>query len=131
MLGERCMIKPAQEKSIVALISGKSVNAAAKAANVDKSTLYRWMSDSEYNLEYTNARAQVYRDSTQSLMKGIGKAASTLTDLMEHADNDNVRLQAAKTLLDTATNVYQAVNQDTQMAALKKQIEQLESDKND
>lgn len=105
------MIKPEQEKSIIALISGKSINAAAKSADVDKSTLYR--------------------DSTQSLMKGIGKAASTLTDLMEHADNDNVRLQAAKTLLDTATNVYQAVNQDTQMAALKKQIEQLESDKND
>lgn len=125
------MIKPEQEKSIIALISGKSINAAAKSADVDKSTLYRWMSDSEYNLEYTNARAQVYRDSTQSLMKGIGKAASTLTDLMEHADNDNVRLQAAKTLLDTATNVYQAVNQDTQMAALKKQIEQFESDKND
>ncbi|MGF2388436.1 hypothetical protein [Lentilactobacillus otakiensis] len=125
------MIKPAQEKSIVALISGKSVNAAAKAANVDKSTLYRWMSDSEYNLEYTNARSQVYRDNTQSLMKGIDKATKTLTDIMESCDNDNTRLQAARTLLDTATNVYQAVNQDTQMAALKAQIEQLEGGKNE
>ncbi|MCJ2162748.1 hypothetical protein [Lentilactobacillus kefiri] len=125
------MIKPAQEKSIVALISGKSVNAAAKAANVDKSTLYRWMLDSEYNLEYTNARSQVYRDNTQSLMKGIDKATKTLTDIMANCDNDNTRLQAAKTLLDTATNVYQAVNQDTQMAALKAQIEQLEGGKNE
>jgi hypothetical protein len=36
-------LTPAQEKALAALLAGQTVTAAAKAANVDRTTVYRWL----------------------------------------------------------------------------------------
>ena len=38
-------LTPPQEKALAALLSGKTVTAAAEAAGVDRTTVYRWLRD--------------------------------------------------------------------------------------
>lgn len=49
-------LKPAQEVALAALLTGASVTAAAEAANVDRTTVSRWLAEPKFQARFNLGR---------------------------------------------------------------------------
>jgi hypothetical protein len=59
-----------KEEAIVALVSQRSIEDAARACNIPVRTLYRWLKDPEFDAAYRAARRQAYGQSISRLQQG-------------------------------------------------------------
>ena len=82
MSGLKAKIGAKQEAAILALLSSKNVEEAARAAGVTSRTLYRWMSEADFGAAYRAARRQAYGQSISRLQQGSTAAATTLLKVM-------------------------------------------------
>src|ERR1022692_2410009 len=64
-----------KEEAIVALLSQRSVDDAARSANVTPRTLYRWMKEPEFDAAYRAAKRAAYGQAIARLHQGSGAAA--------------------------------------------------------
>ena len=88
------MLNPNQLKCISLLINGMTQKAVAKEIGVCEDTICNWKKDDEFMLEYTSSLKQS--------MKSVAvKAFQTEVKLLS-ARSENVRLAAAKDILDRA-----------------------------
>jgi hypothetical protein len=71
-----------KEEAIVALLSQRSVDDAARVANVTPRTLYRWMKEPEFDAAYREARRAAFGQSVARLQQASGAAVSTILKLM-------------------------------------------------
>src|SRR5580692_7687012 len=71
-----------KEEAIVALMSQRSVEDAARSANVNPRTLYRWMKEPEFDAAYRAAKRAAYGQSIARLHQAAGAAVTTLMKLM-------------------------------------------------
>jgi hypothetical protein len=67
-----------QEEAIVALLSTRSIEDAARACETPARTLYRWLNDPDFDKAYRAARRKAFGQSTARLQYGASAAASTL-----------------------------------------------------
>lgn len=96
------------EEIIAALLSAGSMKDAASAAGLPVRTLYDRMNNAEFQTLYRSARAEVLRAAVHNLNGHIQEAITTIADVMSDQDNNAaVRLQAAQTLLNTASKFSQ------------------------
>lgn len=86
---------------IVALASGDSVKQAAERAGVGERTVYRRLADQEFMLKVNKARHMMIGQAVGKLSVNCAKAAEVLEKLLD-SDNPRIRLQAAKTIMDSA-----------------------------
>jgi transposase-like protein len=71
-----------KEEAIVALMSQRSVDDAARSANVNPRTLYRWMREPEFDIAYRAAKRAAYGQSIARLHQASSAAVTTLLKLM-------------------------------------------------
>jgi hypothetical protein len=71
-----------KEEAIVALLSQRSVEDAARACNTPVRTLHRWMKEPKFDTEFRAARRQAYGQSISRLQQGSAAAATTLLKVM-------------------------------------------------
>ena len=96
------------EEIIAALLSAGCMKDAASAAGLPVRTLYDRMNNAEFQTLYRSARAEVLRAAVHNLNGHIQEAITTIADVMSDQDNNAaVRLQAAQTLLNTASKYSQ------------------------
>ena len=110
----------AQEKALAALLSERTVEAAATSAKVGLRTLWRWMKTPAFAAAYREARAMVVSHAISRLQQASADAVDTLTAVM----NDQTipapaRVQAAKTVLEMAVK-------GTELAELHRRLDDLE-----
>ena len=84
-----------------ALVSGCHVENAAVAAGVSERTAYRRLADPTFRKQLDDARQSLRESILARLADGGHDAIGVLTDLMHSSDDENVRLKAAKALLDS------------------------------
>lgn len=85
----------AQENSLAALLAGKSITDAAQAANVDRTTVHRWLKDDHVFRAALNRRRRDLREQLQSrLMNLADKALDAVEKAISETDS-----KAALTLL--------------------------------
>ena len=94
-------LTPRQEEAIAALLTGASVQAAAKRVEIGRTTLYRWLKDETFLTAYQEARRQTMAWVPGRLQRLVGKAVYTL----EHIPDDPeapapARVSAARTVLE-------------------------------
>jgi hypothetical protein len=77
-------LSPAQQKAVTALLGGRTVTAAAKAANVDRTTIYRWLRD-PYDPAFRNALDQGRQELQAALKTRLLGLANNATDCLEGA----------------------------------------------
>src|SRR4051794_40135520 len=91
-----------QEKALAALLSGASVTRAARAANVDRATLTRWLSsDAGFIASYNGYRSEMVaalRDQLRFMAADAIKAIRSL--ITDEATPPAIRLKAAQGVLD-------------------------------
>ena len=84
-----------------ALVSGCHIENAASIAGISVRTAYRRLADPTFRSQLQEAR-QSLRESILAKLSDAGHdAVGTLWDLMQTAENEGVRLRAAKTVLDS------------------------------
>ena len=67
-----------KEEAILALLSQRNVEEAARAAKIAPRTLYRWMNDPEFNASYRAAKRSAFSQSIARLHQMSSAAVSTL-----------------------------------------------------
>jgi transposase-like protein len=71
-----------KEEAIVALLSQRSVDEAARSINITPRTLYRWMKEPEFDAAYRAAKRAAYGQSIARLQQASSAAVTTLLKLM-------------------------------------------------
>jgi hypothetical protein len=114
-----------QEEAVVALLSNRSVEDAAKACNTPARTIYRWLKDSDFSAAYRAARRRAYGQSIALLQQGSTAAATTLLKVMlDTATPASTRVRAAETVLTQAAKAIEIEDIDARVSELERAAEE-------
>ncbi|HEY1754179.1 MAG TPA: helix-turn-helix domain-containing protein [Bryobacteraceae bacterium] len=109
-----------KEEAIVALLSQRSVEDAARIVNIPARTLYRWLKEPEFNAAYRGARRDAFSQSVARLQQMSAAAVSTLGKIMVDANAPAAsRVRAADSVLDHAAKAIEIEDLEARLAALE------------
>jgi translation initiation factor 2 alpha subunit (eIF-2alpha) len=100
-----------QEEAIVALVSQRTIEDAARTCNTPARTLYRWLKEPEFDAAYRAARRHAYGQSISRLQQGSTAAATTLLKVMvDPATPPSTRVRAAEAVLSQAAKAIEDID---------------------
>lgn len=100
-------LDPKQEKALTELLQQPTIQAAADATGVARSTLYRWLQDPEFASAYRAARSEALAHATARLQQLASEAVDALGTVIGNADAaPKDRISAARTVLDFAYSAH-------------------------
>jgi hypothetical protein len=82
-----CELSPAKATVLEALLAGSTVTEAALAAEVDRSTLYRWQRDPSFLATYNGRRAEMREAAEAKLQKLQKKALDAVERALDEGDS--------------------------------------------
>jgi hypothetical protein len=114
-----------REAAIIALLTARSIEDAARTAGVPPRTLHRWLLEPEFDAAYRKARRNAYGQATARLQQATGAAVSTLLKLMvdQNTPPSSVRARAADSVLDHASKAIEIEDVEVRVAALEQAAE--------
>jgi hypothetical protein len=105
MTGHGAKFGRKKEEAIVALLTQRNVDEAARAAGIGSRTLLRWLQVPEFQVAYRTARRDVFSQSIARLQQASGAAVSTILKIMVDPSAPAAsRVRAADSVLDHAAN---------------------------
>src|SRR3984957_14169992 len=125
MAGSKTKIGLKREEAIIALLSQRSVEDAARACNTPIRRLYRWMTETEFDAAFRAARRKADGQSVSRLQQGSAAAATTLLKVMVNpATPASMRLRAAEAVLTHAAKAIEIEDIEARVAALEQSAPQ-------
>lgn len=110
-----------KEEAIVALLSTRSVEEAARACNTPVRTLYRWLGEPDFDKAYHAARRKAFGQSTARLQYGASAAATTLLKVMLDAETPaSTKVRAAECVLTHSAKAIEIEDIEARVAALER-----------
>src|SRR5580698_2264709 len=104
MVGHGAKFGRKKEEVIVALLTQRNIEDAARAAGVGVTTLMRWWKLPEFQTAYREARRAAYGQSIARLQQATTAAVSTLLKIMVDTNSPaSTRVRAADSVLNHAT----------------------------
>ena len=104
MVGHGAKFGQKMEQAIVALLSHRSIEEAAREVGVSANTLLRWMREPEFEDACRDARRTVFSHAIGRLQDAAGAAATTVLKIMLDTNAPPAtRLRAAEIVLEQAT----------------------------
>ena len=98
-----------RERAILALLSEKTIGTAAAKSGVNEKTLRRWLAnDDAFKADHTEARQAAYQASMTRVQALTAKAVTTLDELLDETKHPNVRLGAARTVVEVGIHQHDA-----------------------
>ena len=92
-----------QGDAILALLSCKTMDDAAKKIEVAPSTLFRWLQDNAFRQQYQKAKSQCVSQAIARLQQASLEAVEVLQTVMADITTPpSVRVTASKTIIDSA-----------------------------
>jgi hypothetical protein len=109
-----------QEEAIVALLSQRNIEDAARAAGVGARTLIRWLKLPEFQVAYREARRAGFSQSIARLQQASSAAATTLLKIMLDVNaSASTRVRAADSVLAHAKQAIEIEDIEVRVAALE------------
>lgn len=109
-----------QERAIPALLSERTLAAAARAAGVGERSLRRWLGEDErFRAAYQQARSEAMRQATARIQAASAAAVDTLAELMELKERPDIRARAALGVLAAAFKAEELENLASRVEALE------------
>ena len=122
-------LKPKQEAAALSIASGSTIEEAAKAVSAGARTVKTWLTDPAFTARVSALRAELTSQALGKLTAAACRAADTLTELLE-VDSPQVRLGAARAILDSMIRTREQVEIVTRLDALERRAaEQAERDR--
>jgi len=113
-----------REAAILALLTARSIEDAARTAGVPPRTLHRWLLEPEFDVAYRKARRVAFAQATARLQQATGAAVSTLLKIMVDTNAPpSTRIRAADSVLDHATKAIEIEDVEVRVAALEQAAE--------
>jgi hypothetical protein len=107
-----------QEEAIVALLSNRNIEDAARASNTPPRTLHRWLREPAFDTAYREARRRAYGQSIARLQQGSAAAATTLLKVtLDAAAPHSTRVRAADSVLNHAAKAIEIEDIEARVAA--------------
>ncbi len=104
MLGHGAKFGQKMEQAIVALLSHRSVEEAARAVGINVNTLSRWMKEPEFQATWREARRTAFSQAIRRLQDYRGPAVTTVLKIMLDPNAlAGTRLRAAEIVLEQGT----------------------------
>jgi uncharacterized protein (UPF0147 family) len=114
-----------QEEAIVALLSQRNIEDAARAICVVPRTLYRWIKEPEFDAAYRAARRAAFSQSTARLQQMCTAAVSTLGKIMVDPNAPAAsRVRAADSVLNHAAKAMEIQDIEARLSDLERLAEQ-------
>jgi hypothetical protein len=108
-LGHGSKTDAAKERAVIALLSSRSIAAAAKTAAISEKTLRRWLAgDASFQAALTDARRTAFETGMHRLQALTSRAVDTLGMLLNETKHPNVRLNAARAVVEFAVARHEA-----------------------
>lgn len=109
------------EKIIAALIAENTIPAAAAAAGVHESTIFRRLADDAFRAEYERRRRATLDAACKALQAVMTDAVEVLTGIMKDSETGpSARISAARSVLDYGVKL-------TELTDLAARVEALEA----
>jgi hypothetical protein len=100
-----------REQAILALLSERSIELAAKRTGIGERTLRTWLSeDADFKTQYEQARQATFDAAMSRIQALSGKAIDTLEQLLSERKSPSTRLGAARTICELAIHRDDAHN---------------------
>ena len=123
MTGHGAKFGRKKEQAIVALLTNRTTEEAARAIGISGVTLLRWQKEPEFQASYQEAKRAAYAQSIARLHQLSSAAVSTLGKIMlDTATPPATRVRAADSILD---HTQKAVETDieTRVSELERAVE--------
>ena len=110
-----------QEEAIVALLSQRSVEEAARVVNVTPRTLYRWMKEAEFDAAYRKTKRAAFGQSIARLHHLSSAAVSTLGKIMlDSTTPPSTRVRAADSILNHTAKAIEIEDVEARVSELER-----------
>jgi hypothetical protein len=124
MAGSTAKLGRKQEEAILALLSQRSIEEAARVAGIGPRTLYRWTKEPEFDAAYREARRTAFRQSVARLQQASGAAVSTLLKTMvDPATPPATKVRAADSVLGHSAKAIELEDIEARVAELERATE--------
>ena len=123
MTQNQTKISGKQRKAITALVTEPTITQAADAANVSRSTLYRWMRDPDFQTELAKAEAEALAALSRSLLALSNKSTEVLDKIMSDETADiHARLRAVSIAIGQLPKIRDIGEIEERLLALENQL---------
>ncbi len=113
-------LSPKQEAAALALASGCTLQEAARKSGAGLTTLKRWLRElPALSRRVGELRAEMTSRALGKLLDGMSSAADTLGYLCRRGKSEQVRLGAARALLEMGPKMRESVELEERIAALE------------
>jgi hypothetical protein len=113
-----------QEDAIVALLTQRNVEEAARTARVSVRTLMRWLQLPDFQKAYREARRAAFGQAISRLQQASSAAVSTLLKIMvDPSAPASTRVRAADSVLDHSKDAIEIDDIGVRVAALEQAAE--------
>ncbi len=110
-----------QEEAIVALLTQRNIEEAAKSVGIAPNTLLKWMKDPGFDAEYRAARRKAFTQSIGRLQQASSAAVSTVLKLMiDPSAPASVRLRAADIVMERTSKAIELEDIEARLAELER-----------
>lgn len=111
-----------QQKAIAALLSEKTIGAAAKSAGVGERTLYTWLDEPNFKAALRSAEREILDEVTRRLSAGQSLALDTLQKLVTSARHESTKLRASVAWLELSLKFRDINDIEDRLTALEAAI---------
>jgi transposase-like protein len=110
-----------REAAILALLTARSVDDAARTVGIAPRTLYRWLQEPAFDAEYRKAKRSSFGQALARLQQGSGAAAATMLKIMvDPTVSASTRLRAADCVLNHSKNAIEVEDIEARLAELER-----------
>ena len=122
-MSEKVSLSPAQVRAVAAIMTTRTVTAAAAEAKVTTRTIYRWLTDPDFKAALAAAEADLLASTTRMLLTASGQAVDTLKAAIDDPEaGHGVKVRAADLLLVHAPRLYELRTLEARLAALEEEV---------
>jgi AcrR family transcriptional regulator len=90
-----------REKVLVALLETPSIRDAAKSSGISEATIYSYLKDKEFSVDYRNARRQTVETAIASMQSAASEAVERLKEL-QYCENPAVAARCAQIIFESS-----------------------------
>jgi hypothetical protein len=121
MSGNVAHLSNKQEEAILALLTNRNVEEAARAVKITPRTLYRWLNEPTFDKAYRKARREAFGQGTARLQQAAGAAVSTVLRVMlDQNAPASTKLRAADLVLSHGARAIEIEDIEARVAELER-----------
>jgi DNA-binding MurR/RpiR family transcriptional regulator len=112
------------EEAVVAMLTQRNIEEAARSVDVSPATLMRWQKLSEFQKAYREARRAAHNQSIARLQQATSAAVTTLLKVMlDPSSPASTKVRAADSVLDHSAKSIELEDIDIRVAELEQAAE--------